>query len=83
MGRAAARLGGCGGLKLHGAHPAEIQNQHRSCPGGAGLLCKGQRIGAGTAGVLHGWMENRITETEIQAEHHPGRADQVCNRLKV
>jgi len=47
------------------------------------LLRQNQGIRTGTSGVLHGWMKDRVTEPEVQAEHHPRRTDQVCNRLKV
>jgi len=64
-----------------GAHPAQIQNEQRPSSGARGLLCQRQGIGAGASGVLHGRMNDRITQPEVQAEHHARRTDQIGNRL--
>ena len=52
-----------------GSNPAQIKHKKRFSSGGCGLLGQAQRIGAGTAGILHGWVNNRSPEPEVEAEH--------------
>jgi hypothetical protein len=53
----------------------EIQQQERRHTGVRRLSGQRQGIWGGSVGILHGGVENRIPESEVQAENHARRAD--------
>ena len=58
-----------------GTNPAKIQQQQRRDSRRDRLLGQAQGIRTGTVGVLHGRMQDRVAQLEVEAEHDPRGAD--------